>query len=51
MEMEAIQAAIRETSPRRSLGSPEHEPTRLALISDDRIAETTRPVLINLGNR
>lgn len=51
MEMEAIQAAIRETSPRRSLGSPEHEPSRLALISDDRIAEAARPVLINLGNR
>jgi flagellar motor switch/type III secretory pathway protein FliN len=51
MEMEAIQAAIRETSPRRSYGSPEHEPIRLALISDDRIAEAARPVLINLGSR
>ncbi len=51
MEMEAIQAAIRETSPRRSFGAPEHEPTRLALISDDRIAETARPVLLNLGTR
>src|ERR1044071_708706 len=49
--MEAIQAAIRETSPRRSYGSPEQEPTRLALISDDRIAEAARPILINLGNR
>ena len=51
MEMEAIQAAIRETSPRRSYGAPEQEPTRLALISDDRIAEAARPVLINLGSR
>lgn len=49
--MEAIQAAIRETSPRRAFGSPEHEPTRLALISDDRIAEAARPVLLNLGTR
>ena len=51
MEMEAIQAAIRETSPRRSYGAPEQEPTRLALISDDRIAEAARPVMINLGSR
>jgi len=51
LEMEAIQAAIRETSPRRFVGSPEHEPTRLALITDDRIAEAARPVLINLGTR
>src|SRR5512140_1637534 len=49
--MEAIQAAIRETSPRRAPGAPEHEPTRLALITDDRIAEAARPVLINLGTR
>jgi flagellar motor switch/type III secretory pathway protein FliN len=51
LEMEAIQAAIRETSPRRSFGAPEHEPTRLALISDDRIAEAARPILLNLGTR
>src|SRR5262245_64433949 len=52
MEMEAIQAAIRETSPRRtSGGAPEHEPTRRALISDDRIAEAARPILINLVTR
>jgi flagellar motor switch/type III secretory pathway protein FliN len=51
MEMEAIQAAIRETSPRRAHGAPEHEPSRLALITDDRIAEAARPILINLGNR
>jgi flagellar motor switch/type III secretory pathway protein FliN len=50
-EMEAIQAAIRETTPRRSSLAPEHEPTRLALITDDRIAEAARPVLINLGSR
>jgi flagellar motor switch/type III secretory pathway protein FliN len=51
LEMEAIQAAIRETSPRRSFGAPEQEPTRLALISDDRIAEAARPILLNLGTR
>ena len=51
LEMEAIQAAIRETSPRRSAGAPEHEPTRLALISDDRIAEAARPILLNLATR
>jgi hypothetical protein len=51
LEMEAIQAAIRETSPRRSFGALEHEPTRLALISDDRIADAARPVLLNLGTR
>jgi flagellar motor switch/type III secretory pathway protein FliN len=52
-EMEAIQAAIRETVPRRSAGAgaPAHEPTRLALITDDRIAEAARPVMINLGTR
>jgi flagellar motor switch/type III secretory pathway protein FliN len=51
LEMEAIQAAIRETSPRRAAGALEHEPTRLALITDDRIAEAARPILINLGTR
>ncbi len=53
LEMEAIQAAIRETSPRRASGpgAPEFEPTRLALITDDRIAEAARPVLLNLGTR
>src|SRR5262245_31602983 len=51
MEMEAIQAAIRETSPRRPAAAPEHEPTRLALISDDRLAEAARPLLINLASR
>jgi flagellar motor switch/type III secretory pathway protein FliN len=51
LEMEAIQAAIRETTPRRSSGAPEYEPTRLALISDDRIAEAARPILLNLATR
>ena len=51
LEMEAIQAAIRETSPRRAFGAPEYEPTRLALISDDRIAEAARPILLNLATR
>ncbi len=51
-EMEAIQAAIRETSPvRRGPGTVDHEPTRLALIADDRIADAARPVLIGLANR
>jgi hypothetical protein len=50
-EMEAIQAAIRETSPRRTFGVQDHEATRLALITDDRIAEAARPVLLNLGTR
>jgi len=51
LEMEAIQAAIRETSPRRPPGAPEYEPTRLALITDDRIAEAARPILLNLATR
>ncbi|MBC7977449.1 MAG: hypothetical protein H7138_20945, partial [Myxococcales bacterium] len=53
LEMEAIQAAIRETSPRRAsgAGAPDFEPTRLALLTDDRIAEAARPVLLNLGTR
>lgn len=51
-EMEAIQAAIRETSPaRRSSPVLSTEPTRLALIADDRLAEAARPVLIGLANR
>ena len=49
-ELEAIQASIRETAPARrsSMGI---EPTRMTLITDDRVAEATRPVLINLANR
>ncbi len=51
-ELEAIQAAIRETAPKRSGGLPPGvEPTRLALIADDRIADTARPVLIQLATR
>ncbi|HUJ57868.1 MAG TPA: hypothetical protein VLX92_05235, partial [Kofleriaceae bacterium] len=50
-EMEAIQAAIRETAPRRSPSQPDVEPTRLALISDDRLAESGRPVMISLATR
>lgn len=49
-EMEAIQAAVREAAPRRA-SAPSVEPTRLALISDDRLAETARPVLLNLATR
>jgi flagellar motor switch/type III secretory pathway protein FliN len=51
LEMEAIQAAIRETSPKRFAGAPEHEPSRLALITNDRIAEAARPILLNLATR
>ena len=51
-EMEAIQAAIRESAPRRSSAAPpDLEPTRLALIADDRIAESARPVLMGLATR
>lgn len=52
-ELEAIQAAIRETAPRASsrAAASDIEPTRLALLSDDRVAEAARPVLVNLGTR
>lgn len=51
-EMEAIQAAIRETAPRRtSSTSLAVEPTPLALIADDRIADAARPVLLALATR
>lgn len=50
-EMEAIQVAIRETAPRRASSAPDVEPTRLALIVDDRSAESARPILINLATR
>jgi flagellar motor switch/type III secretory pathway protein FliN len=52
-ELEAIQAAIREAAPRRSRNShqPDVEPTRLALIADDRMAEAARPILLGLANR
>ena len=51
-ELEAIQDAIRETTPRRNTrDEPDVEPTRLALIADDRSVEAVRPLLINLANR
>ena len=51
-EMDAIQAAIRETAPRRTTAQPtDREPTRLALIADDRTADTARPILIGLAAR
>ena len=50
-EMEAIQAAMRETAPRRGGHTPDREPTRLALIADDRTADAARPILIGLATR
>jgi flagellar motor switch/type III secretory pathway protein FliN len=52
-ELEAIQAAIREVSPRapRRAARSDVEATRLALIADDRTAETARPRLLDLANR
>ena len=50
-EMEAIQAAIRESAPSRRGAQLDIEPTRLALMADDRMAEAARPVLIGLANR
>ncbi|NVB77785.1 MAG: FliM/FliN family flagellar motor switch protein [Kofleriaceae bacterium] len=50
-EVEAIQAAMRESAPRRTSTPAQAEPTRLALIADDRIAEIARPALINLATR
>lgn len=51
-EMEAIQAAMRESAPRRtSAPALAAEPTRLALISDDRVAEIARPALLALATR
>ena len=50
--MEAIQAAMRESAPaRRASSQPDVEPTRLALIADDRIAEAARPILLNLATK
>ncbi len=49
-ELEAIQDAIRETAPRRG-SQPDVEPTRLALIADDRSVEQARPLLISLATR
>jgi flagellar motor switch/type III secretory pathway protein FliN len=51
-EMEAIQAAIRETAPRRSSAAAlDAEATRLALIVDDRAADAARPILLGLATR
>jgi flagellar motor switch/type III secretory pathway protein FliN len=51
-ELEAIQDAIREIAPRRGVaGVPDVEPTRLALIADDRSVEMVRPLLITLATR
>lgn len=50
-EMEAIQAAMRESAPRRTSAPSDVEPTRLALISDDRVAEIARPALLALATR
>jgi len=52
-ELEAIQNAIREVAPKRSGSSfdPDVEPTRLALIADDRSVEAARPLLLTVMNR
>ena len=50
-ELEAIQDAIRESAPRKGVNPSDPEPTRLALIANDRIADAIKPVLINLATR
>ncbi len=50
-ELEAIQAAMRESAPRRTSTPADVEPTRLALITEDRIAEVARPALLALATR
>lgn len=50
-ELEAIQAAMRESAPRAAKLAAEQPPTRLALIADDRTAEAARPILLNLATR
>ncbi len=50
-ELEAIQAAMRESAPRRTSTLADVEPTRLALITEDRIAEVARPALLALATR
>jgi flagellar motor switch/type III secretory pathway protein FliN len=50
-ELEAIQSAIRETAPRRGAQAIDLEPTRLALVTNERLAEAGRPVLLGLANR
>ena len=53
-ELEAIQNAIREVAPKRGGNSgldPDVEPTRLALLADDRSSDATRPLLLTVMNR
>jgi flagellar motor switch protein FliM len=52
-ELEAIQAALREasTAPSRSAGKHPEEVTPLALIVDDREAESARPAAMRIGER
>jgi flagellar motor switch/type III secretory pathway protein FliN len=53
-ELEAIQNAIREVAPKRGGSSgldPDVEPTRLALIADDRSVDAARPLLLTVVNR
>lgn len=52
-ELEAIQNAIREVAPKRnSYGlDPDVEPTRLALLADDRSGDAARPLLLTVMNR
>jgi flagellar motor switch/type III secretory pathway protein FliN len=53
-ELEAIQNAIREVAPKRMSSTghdPDVEPTRLALLADDRSGDAARPLLITVMNR
>lgn len=50
-ELEAIQSAMRESAPRAARSAAELYPTRLALIADDRTAESARPILLGLATR
>lgn len=53
-ELEAIQNAIREVAPKRMSSTghdPDVEPTRLALLADDRSGDAARPLMITVMNR
>lgn len=52
-ELEAIQNAIREVAPKRNSHGldPDVEPTRLALLADDRNGDAARPLLLTVMNR
>jgi hypothetical protein len=51
-EMQALQAAMRESAPKRAaVAAPDPEASRLALIADDRAAEIARPIMIDLATR